>query len=763
MADSLKFSKGLQQYLPSTLEDNTFYVTTDTHKIYLQGGVWEDTSSINETIGEIEEVVAESLTDLDARLKAIEDKTSDSETEEEEPNVSSSTIKVTYEELKQLRYNGELIPSVKYRITDYVTTTAQGNTVSANHPFDIIVEALSEDTLSEDAKAIQNENDGYFDDCNLNAWEIKYCFDNDSNRFAWANNLLYNVNSSLVNIDETLVDGFTFKEPFSYDYSIIVDSNSNTYDIEGGELFYEYGRETNPDELENQLCIYKSNAELWEEEGADYDDKFFYYGTEIVDGIEYDKWRKACFENDKLIWVDNAETINGYGNKFFLTKKITKNSDLLTKEQANSGIIYYMKDEHGNECPYDFKNIKFLYDDNDDTNEDRYFYTFSLINNDNEIEDLTLNQHLTSDDGFCYGTHHNIIKPYYGENEILKLTLNSNIFILTNDKLNEYYGCFCNTFNYGCHSNIIYCNECSHNTFGNGCFNNTFGNGCFNNTFGNYCYNNTFGGECYNNTFGNDCNDNTFNGSCYDNTFGNTCYNNTFGNDCKYNTFGNGCFNNTFNGECYNNTFNIECYNNTFDVSCHYNTLGNKCFNNTFGNDCYNNTFGNECTYNTFGYECAYNTLSNNCHYNTFGNECAYNTFGNECAYNTFGDYYYYNTFGNVCFNISFYDGSSTYFNDELYIYQSDGVLLNNVINNRFGDSCQNLLIHIGDVDTYNEESNIQNLIISQGLSSTKKDDNDYFELELIPITVFNQDYEIKVARNSKGELKIYCEADLIG
>jgi hypothetical protein len=23
------------------------------------------------------------------------------------------------------------------------------------------------------------------------------------------------------------------------------------------------------------------------------------------------------------------------------------------------GVIYYMKDEHGNECPYDFKNIQF--------------------------------------------------------------------------------------------------------------------------------------------------------------------------------------------------------------------------------------------------------------------------------------------------------------------------------------------------------------------------------------------------------------------
>ncbi len=176
MADSLKFSKGLQQYLPSTLDDNTFYVTTDTHKIYLQGGVWEDTSSINETIGEIEEVVAESLTDLDARLKVIED----------ESNVSSSTIKVTYEELEELRDNGELIPSVKYRITDYVTTTAQENTKSANNQFDIIVEALNENTLSEDAKAIIHDSDIYFINNELSAWELKYCVDNDTNRFAWA-------------------------------------------------------------------------------------------------------------------------------------------------------------------------------------------------------------------------------------------------------------------------------------------------------------------------------------------------------------------------------------------------------------------------------------------------------------------------------------------------------------------------------------------------------------------------------------------------
>ena len=32
----------------------------------------------------------------------------------------------------------------------------------------------------------------------------------------------------------------------------------------------------------------------------------------------------------------------------------------------------------------------------------------------------------------------------------------------------------------------------------------------------------------------------------------------------------------------------------------------------------------------------------------------------------------------------------------------------------------------------------------------------------IINIDTLHQDYEIKVAKNSKGEIKVYCEADLI-
>lgn len=82
--------------------------------------------------------------------------------------------------------NGELVSGQKYRITDYVTTTSQEGTKSAGIPFDIIVEAIEPNKLSENAKAVKNSDNSYFENNKLDAWEIKYCVTNDTSRFAWA-------------------------------------------------------------------------------------------------------------------------------------------------------------------------------------------------------------------------------------------------------------------------------------------------------------------------------------------------------------------------------------------------------------------------------------------------------------------------------------------------------------------------------------------------------------------------------------------------
>ena len=99
-------------------------------------------------------------------------------------NKLDKTIEINYVDLVALRDNAQLIPGQKYRIIDYITTTSQENTRSAGHQFDIIVTALDKCTLSEEAQAIQNNIEGYFDGSNLSAWKIWYCLDNDTNRFA---------------------------------------------------------------------------------------------------------------------------------------------------------------------------------------------------------------------------------------------------------------------------------------------------------------------------------------------------------------------------------------------------------------------------------------------------------------------------------------------------------------------------------------------------------------------------------------------------
>lgn len=101
---------------------------------------------------------------------------------------------ITYSELTTLVNNSQLVAGTKYRITDYITTVAGYNNFyvtnnlakSAGHQFDVIVEALSTNKLSSKAKAIQHTGDTYFANQKLDAWELKYDINNDTNKYTWA-------------------------------------------------------------------------------------------------------------------------------------------------------------------------------------------------------------------------------------------------------------------------------------------------------------------------------------------------------------------------------------------------------------------------------------------------------------------------------------------------------------------------------------------------------------------------------------------------
>lgn len=94
---------------------------------------------------------------------------------------------ITYGSLKIRRDSARLVPGKRYRITNFVTKVANDpEAKSAGHPFDLIVLATSENTLSEEAQAVPHAGDTYFAHCNMAAWKVWYCLDNDTSRFRWA-------------------------------------------------------------------------------------------------------------------------------------------------------------------------------------------------------------------------------------------------------------------------------------------------------------------------------------------------------------------------------------------------------------------------------------------------------------------------------------------------------------------------------------------------------------------------------------------------
>ena len=101
----------------------------------------------------------------------------------------ASAQPISYSDLAALRNSHSLTPGKVYRITDYVAVvrSTYTSTRSANHPFDIIAIADTDSSLSEECLACKHEGDTYFANTNFNAWKVRYCLDNDTSRFDWAN------------------------------------------------------------------------------------------------------------------------------------------------------------------------------------------------------------------------------------------------------------------------------------------------------------------------------------------------------------------------------------------------------------------------------------------------------------------------------------------------------------------------------------------------------------------------------------------------
>lgn len=243
-------------------------------------------------------------------------------------------------------------------------------------------------------------------------------------------------------------------------------------------------------------------------------------------------------------------------------------SPAISEADAGKGVIYYMKDEFGNECPYDFKGIMFKHPNNPTTYAG-YYYTFSSASS----EDLTVTTTT------CIG---NKIGCYISGG---KQQFNKNLFI----------------------GGVPVGNEVGLNSY-----NNTFGSDAQYNTIGSNCYSNQFGNSCVGNIL--DTDNNTI----------------TFGDSCQYNHLHRNGSNNKFGNTCRRNILHMYCHRNTFGNTCNTNRLYNYCSDNTFGNNCVGNILNEACNYNSFRMSagasgqirnyCSRNVLEGNCSYNIIYN-----------------------------------------------------------------------------------------------------------------------------------------------
>ena len=376
---------------------------------------------------------------------------------------------ITCAELKELRDNSNLVPGKYYRITDYVTTVSDYFEPNARSAG----HAFDIMVMATSADALSED-----------AYAIRHDGDEyfaDSKLEAWK--LKYR----LENEKWSKVSGTYLKDDengYSFFAIGIIELGGHTYQLLRGMGTYT----------------------------ADWDD------YALVDALEEGE-TIYCYYGDPEEFDPEAP------------EEVGTVSAVEVVTEGGNGTILWMKDEWGNECPYDFKNIQFkrwkatdaisgrkglngLYmvaePDNaannlsvDDTEDYIWAYTFSSDNSGGDQTDFSLGGH---------NVHDNVFKPY-GD-------------LLPN--------------------NVMFGGDNYGNSFGLNCYYNSWGNSCNSNSWGNSCQNNSWGKSCYSNSWGNECSRNSWGNGCYSNSWGDNCYNNSWGNECRYNSWGNDCDNNSW-------------------------------------------------------------------------------------------------------------------------------------------------------------------------------------------------------------------------
>lgn len=489
----------------------------------------------------------------------------------------NNMIETTWANLRTLRDSSRLTKGAWYRITDYNFITTKLGIQSGNHQFDIVLLAISESMLSESGYACKHAGDHYF--------------------------------------EREVTEG-----GIEWLYTLYVDDYAESYgdelvdhadDIHSTDVFCNHTYDISPVTGDEVPVLFKTDGEEYSIDDPDYDDRFYYEGTYDLDGDEYDMWGKYEYDQDNEKWV--------FLQQYALTPIVVEDGKLIVSpipetkivpvnmnawelkycldndkklfnwaETDGKGVIYYLKDEFGNEAPYDFKNV--------------LFQRKNIIRvSSNDLSIFT-----------------------QGENSHLGLL--SNYGITCGDN-NYYYYTFDTPFNAGNDSSLF--GDSAYNTIkpyileGQRLINNIVLGIANNNTIGSNCYDLTLWGTVGENNLTYNCSNLLVIGLSQ--TIMTYVRSTTFF-SLGSTTFGSGCFNN-IGSMLTNSEIGDSCNNNNFGTGNMGIKMGNGCTNNTFGTFNYSNTFksgvancnlGNYVSYCEFGIAAVDITLPNYVRYCKF-------------------------------------------------------------------------------------------------------------------------------------------------
>ena len=467
-------------------------------------------------------------------------------------------IEVKWQELKDKRDNGQLIPGALYRITDYNCTTTQENTRSAGHQFDIVLLALSENKLAEEGWAMMHDNiydvtfsDGVTLKCYLyNDYEdeINIVLVSDITKGTSFKSYKFKINENVKTATVAEVSGeliLVGDDGFAYNYF----QNSNLsawkvwYCLDNDKSRFAWASDILSSETNNPMIIIQN--------GEDYS---VYVRQSQLDNENGCAWVYSGdannFDGDESLDLEDivyTQLTNPNIGDIALSNNAEIGNVIVHNISVGRGVIYRLIDEFNNDIKYDFKNIQFkrkLHDGayDADYGHDTWCYTLNVWYNDMCQDASIVGNTLLTDEDYVVGVYDNnfgcatALDIYVEGVNTFAFVLGDNVVLSYDD--DGYYGIHSNRIESGFYINTIG-KGFSYNIIGNGFNYNRIGNDFCSNIIGNNFYRNIIGSEFTVNTIGNFVHDNTIGDGVNSNTIGSSFSHKTIGNHTFYKNYGN--------------------------------------------------------------------------------------------------------------------------------------------------------------------------------------------------------------------------------